>query len=183
MKKITELTETRWRTIYLKDGYGDRIRTTEEYVAKRQVKTPSSGIRFTHFLIDGLLFQAFVSIVILFFFFLTLISDYGLFLFQIVQSIFIVFLYPALYTFFEYNWQKSPAKFLTKTRVIDEFNNPPDLRTIMLRSLIRLTPFEFLSWLDSDAQGWHEKWSKTWVVTEDEHEKLKSLQIEQSKNM
>lgn len=38
MKKITELTEVKWRTVYRKDAYGNRERDTEDYTAKRPVK-------------------------------------------------------------------------------------------------------------------------------------------------
>lgn len=68
---------------------------------------------------------------------------------------------------------------LTKTVVIDEYGNKPDLGTLLLRNVIRIVPFEHLSCLGGKySYGWHDKWSETWVVTETERDELKRLQLE-----
>lgn len=59
----------------------------------------------------------------------------------------------------------SPAKYLTKTRVIDYNGNKPGLKHIAIRTLVRLVPFEFLSFFSND--GWHDKWSETLVAKEE----------------
>lgn len=51
-------------------------------------------------------------------------------------------LFPFLYFVCEYFWQKTPGKFLTKTIVIDEYGNKPDVGSLLLRSLVRLVPLK-----------------------------------------
>ena len=100
---------------------------------------------------------------------------------ELLSTLVLLLLYPAMYTFCEFKWQKTLGKFLTKTIVIDEYGNKPDLSTIIARSLIRLVPFEPISCLGDDySNGWHDRWTKTWVVTEEELKILKKLQAEQS---
>lgn len=184
MKKITELTENRWRTVHLKDAYGNRERSTEEYTAARPVKSINAGPRFGHFIIDLLAYQVIVYMVNYIFeitinainFSVSFNLTIGL-----INSIVLLLLYPAYYAFFEFKWQKTPGKFLTKTLVIDEYGNKPDFRSIVLRSLIRLVPLDAISCLgDNYSHGWHDKWSNTWVVSEAELSEIKKLQAEQS---
>jgi hypothetical protein len=56
MKKITELTEIRNRTFFRKDAYGNRYRDSEEYIVYRNVRTAGLGMRFAHFMVDGIIF-------------------------------------------------------------------------------------------------------------------------------
>ena len=183
MKKITELKQVRWRTTHHRDAYGNLIKDKEEYTANRPVKSVSSGPRFGHFIIDFLAFQIVIYIVDYLFKLLVASTDFnsGISLtVGLISNIVLLLLYPALYAFCEYKWQKTPGKFLTKTIVIDEYGNKPELRAIILRSLIRLVPFEPFSCIGDDySYGWHDRWAKTWVVTEDELAVLKKLQTEQ----
>ncbi len=59
---------------------------------------------------------------------------------------------------------KTIGKYITKTRVINEYGETPDFGTILGRSLARFVPFEPFSFLGSEPTGWHDKWSKTMVV-------------------
>ncbi|UOE48240.1 RDD family protein [Mucilaginibacter sp. SMC90] len=59
----------------------------------------------------------------------------------------------------------SPAKFLTKTRVIDYDGNKPSVKKVIIRTLCRLIPFEGFSFFAND--GWHDKISETTVVKEE----------------
>ena len=183
MKKITNLTETRWRTVHYKDEYGNRYRDQEEYVAKRPVKTIGTGPRIAHYFVDLFLFY----ILMFFLQFLFVIShilseqneiatESADFAFNVVALL----LYPFFYTVCEHFWQKTPGKFLTKCVVIDEWGNKPDLKTIILRSFIRLVPFEAFSCFDSHSYGWHDRWSNTWVVPLEELNEIKKLQNEES---
>ena len=56
------------------------------------------------------------------------------------------------------------AKFITKTKVITENGEKPDISTILIRTLCRFVPFEAFSFLESGSTGWHDRWSKTIVV-------------------
>lgn len=183
MKKITELTEKRKRTEYVKDAYGNREKKTVEYIAKRSVKTITPGPRFGHYFIDWIAFHIVIYIVNFMFGLMAVITQSSpstqltIALFQLIT---ILLLYPALYAFCEFVWQKTPGKFLTKTIVIDEYGNKPAAQTIILRSLCRLVPFEPFSCFGDHSHGWHDRWSKTWVVTLDELAEIKKLQAEQS---
>ncbi len=184
MKKITELTEVKWRTVYRKDAYGNRERDSEEYIAKRPVKSIAYGPRFGHFMIDFIAFQVIIYLVDYLLLMLINLTSFNISLnltLVLFSRIVLLFLYPTLYAFCEYKWQKTPGKFLTKTLVIDEYGNKPNLRAIVLRSLIRLVPFEPFSCLsDTYSKGWHDRWSKTWVVDEDELNTIRTLQAEQT---
>lgn len=183
MKKLTELTETKFRTTYKKDAYGNRIRGKEEYVGKIRLKTIKAGPRFGHFFIDSICFQI---VLMLFQFILGLYaialndSPFGLTL-ALFTSIISLLLYPFLYFMCEYLWQETPGKLLTKSIVVDEYGNKPTVRQIILRSLVRLVPFEGLSCLNTHSYGWHDRWSETFVFKKDELERLKKIQLEQSK--
>ena len=73
----------------------------------------------------------------------------------------IMFVY---YLLFEAVWGKSPAKFITKTKVITENGNKPDFRDIFVRTLCRFIPFEQFSFFSSNPIGLHDRFSKTLVV-------------------
>jgi uncharacterized RDD family membrane protein YckC len=65
-------------------------------------------------------------------------------------------------------WSKTPAKFITKTKVITEKGEKPELSNIIRRTLIRFIPLEPFSFLSSDRpKGWHDRWSKTMVVDDE----------------
>jgi len=69
------------------------------------------------------------------------------------------------YVMFESIWSKTPAKFITKTKVITENGEKPDYKTIFIRTLIRFIPFEVFSFLSPERpRGWHDRWSKTIVI-------------------
>lgn len=71
------------------------------------------------------------------------------------------------YSFFEGFTGRSIGKFFTKTKVVTEEGGQPDFGTIFVRSMCRSIPFDALSFLGSEASGWHDKFSKTRVVTID----------------
>ena len=183
MKKITELTEKRKRTEYVKDALGNRERRTVEYIAKRPVKTVKQGPRFGHFFVDWILFEIIIYLVDYIFDILIAItnaSETTQLTIHLFQGITTLLLFPALYAFCEFVWQRTPGKWLTKTVVIDEYGNKPSGGAIVLRSICRFVPFEPFSCLGDYSHGWHDRWSKTWVVTLEELEQLKKIQAEQS---
>jgi uncharacterized RDD family membrane protein YckC len=59
---------------------------------------------------------------------------------------------------------RSPAKYFTKTIVVMEDGSRPGLITIQMRTLLRILPFEALSFLRGRALGMHDKNSGTFVV-------------------
>ena len=73
-----------------------------------------------------------------------------------------LFLYYALT---EYFFQRTLGKLLTKTIVVDQDDEIPDLSSILLRTVCRFLPLEPLSLLISGKQlAWHDKLSGTKVV-------------------
>jgi len=75
------------------------------------------------------------------------------------------FAYIFLYFFLsEMAWQRTPAKFITGTKVITFEGTKPMPGSIALRTLARFVPFEAISFLDYRVYGWHDKWSRTFVV-------------------
>ncbi|MEM9887225.1 MAG: RDD family protein [Bacteroidota bacterium] len=68
---------------------------------------------------------------------------------------------------FEYAFGKTPAKFLTRTKVVTQDGERPTFLTIMGRTLCRFIPFEQFSFLGSRAVGWHDSISRTRVVRDE----------------
>lgn len=184
MLKITELTEIKYRTIHHKDAFGKRVRGQVGYRARRKVRTVKSGPRFAHFFIDVMAFQILLVIVQFILGLLQSAVGYDSLVGQTVvlmSTIGLLLFYPLMYVVTEYYWQQSPGKYLTKTVVINEYGNKPDLSQVVLRSLIRMVPFEPFSCAgDTHSYGWHDSWSETFVVPKEELENLKRLQKEQA---
>ena len=80
---------------------------------------------------------------------------------EFLLGMLLMFIY---YTVTETLWGRSLAKFITGTMVVNEDGSKADLQTILIRSANRLIPFEFLTFLQNGARGWHDSNSKTYVV-------------------
>ncbi|HSW97243.1 MAG TPA: RDD family protein [Candidatus Saccharimonadales bacterium] len=71
------------------------------------------------------------------------------------------------YFIFELIFSKTPAKFLTKTKVVLKNGNKLTYKIIFLRTIIRLIPFEGITFLFSHHPvGLHDKVSGTLVIDE-----------------
>jgi uncharacterized RDD family membrane protein YckC len=80
----------------------------------------------------------------------------------IISTVF--FLY---YFLFETFLQRTPAKYITRTKVITRDGNKPGIGTIARRTLCRLVPFDPISAIGtpSDERSfWHDRWTQTLVV-------------------
>lgn len=78
-------------------------------------------------------------------------------------------LIPFVYYFIsEVLWAKSPAKFLTKTKVVTEAGGKPTASQVATRSVVRLIPFYPLIFLFTTKAGhrigWHDRFAHTLVV-------------------
>ncbi len=71
----------------------------------------------------------------------------------------VVFVY---YAGFEAILGRTPAKFVTGTRVVGADGGRPSLAQILGRTLTRFIPFEALTFFGH--AGWHDRWSGTRVV-------------------
>ena len=67
------------------------------------------------------------------------------------------------YLGFEAAFGRTPAKFLTGTKVVDVNGGRARFTQILGRTFSRFVPFEPFSFLGS-GHGWHDRWSDTRVV-------------------
>lgn len=70
----------------------------------------------------------------------------------------------AYYTLLEALTGKTIAKMITKTKVTNHQGDRPHLLILLVRSIIRLIPFEPFSFLNSESSGWHDKMTDTIVI-------------------
>lgn len=79
-----------------------------------------------------------------------------------------LFLGFAYYFVSEMIWAKSPAKFLTKTKVVTDTGGKPSASQVAIRSLVRLIPFYaifFIFTTGKDRRGaWHDRFAHTLVI-------------------
>jgi uncharacterized RDD family membrane protein YckC len=80
--------------------------------------------------------------------------------------LYILPMYLLYYIVMEGTLGRTVGKYLTNSTVVDEDGYKPSFVKILIRSICRLIPLEALSFLVSDAVGWHDKLSKTRVVVE-----------------
>jgi len=79
---------------------------------------------------------------------------------------------PGYYLLFEATAQASPAKMILGRKVVNEYGEKPSFNQILARSYIRFIPFEIFSCLGE--LGWHDTWTKTFVLRKKD---LKDLQL------
>jgi len=154
--KISDLLEDRLITRNVRDENGYIQRVEEWHRYKVPIKELSSGLRFVNFIVDTTI----VSIVIYVFIF----DSFGIYLLSLL----------IYYLFSELLFQRTIGKFFTKSIVINEYCEKPDFGSIILRTLIRFVPFEIFSFLMSN-RGWHDIWTKTYVIKVSRLKKLKEL--------
>ena len=136
------------------DGMVRQVSRTFKH--KLNVKTINAGLRFVHLIVDYFIFVVIVQLLQL--------IPYGNRYLLTLSSIFALLLYPLFYAIMEYKFQQTPGKMITGHVVINNYAEAPHFNTCLLRSLIRLVPFEGFSCASSPSRGWHDKWSKTYVV-------------------
>lgn len=73
-------------------------------------------------------------------------------------------LYLAYYVAFEAATDRTIGKYITGTIVVKEDGSKPEFTDIFIRSISRFVPFEALSFFGKSGRGWHDKWSKTYVI-------------------
>ncbi|NLA48703.1 MAG: RDD family protein [Bacteroidales bacterium] len=132
-------------------------------------KTASRGKRFANYLIDFIFLMIFSIILgIIVGIVLAIMSPSSRSIFEqdneLINYLFGSIVGIIYYCVLEATTGKTIAKFITKTKVVNEEGEKPDFGTILLRTLCRLIPFEPFSFLGSDNSGWHDKLSKTRVI-------------------
>jgi hypothetical protein len=81
---------------------------------------------------------------------------------QFVSRLILIVFFFLYYYFMEYYLKITPGKLLLRTRVVSEDHTELTAVVIFKRTLLRLVPFESLSFLGK--KGFHDKFSKTKVV-------------------
>ncbi|MEM1325993.1 MAG: RDD family protein [Bacteroidota bacterium] len=84
-----------------------------------------------------------------------------------IVSILLLLATPFYWILSEYFLGKTPAKYITKTKVVTADGRKPSFWTIVGRTLCRFIPFDWASFLGSRAVGWHDSISKTRVVKDE----------------
>ncbi len=178
--KITELKTVQKRKVRQKNAEGQIVVSEIEELALRPVKVASASLRIGNFFSDLILMQILWQILEYTAFSWWPAIDFdgqeihvGFF----TMIYFGILLYPFYYILFEGIWQRTPGKFLTKTVVINEYAQRPDLITVVLRNLLRLIPFEPLSGFVK--RMWHDRLTGTYVVLQTEQQTLQQLLHEQ----
>lgn len=112
-------------------------------------KNATLGKRFVNVVIDGIAVSVIIGILFS--------STDNLFISNLVAFIY--------YIYMEHSRGQTLGKMLTNTKVISTDGKQPELPMIILRTLIRIIPIEWISFLISDDQtGWHDRWTNTRVV-------------------
>lgn len=166
-----------FRTTHKKDAYGNRIRDREKYIGNKKLKCVETGRRIGHYLIDFICFQIIYQA---FMFLIGILAialaknEIALITINFYGALLGLLLFPAFYFLFEYKFQRTPGKWVTGTIVVNEYGEKLDAETALLRTIIRLVPFEPLSCFSDSNRGWHDKWSNTYVLQKKEYEEIKS---------
>ncbi|MFT4661473.1 MAG: putative RDD family membrane protein YckC [Patiriisocius sp.] len=177
--KITEI-----KTFYRRerDVYGNR--TVEDYqrAIPRKVQLVTGLPRLGHYIIDALIIGALLFGVNLF-----LLDDIYLgyafgfevkgYVYNLLPTIDQLIMTVGYYFICEKTMQRTIGKFATNSVVINEYAEAPESGSLIGRSFSRLVPFEAFSCFSD--RGWHDKWSKTYVVTTNERDTLRKLLNEQ----
>jgi len=125
--------------------------------------------RFINFIVDTIGYYVFSFIVGLLLGLLELIGFSGALEFianlgSLGSLVFGVVVMLVYFCGFEVPTQRTLGKFITKTMVVMDDGSKPTFQDILIRSLCRFIPFEAFSFLGSDARGWHDSMSNTYVV-------------------
>jgi uncharacterized RDD family membrane protein YckC len=142
-----------------------RVEVLLPETAPDDLQLATRGQRFANILLDSVGMYAFLFIVlvpatvvaqVMGFSAVTLVEQYSLLIGAALVLIY--------YGGFEALFGRTPAKLLTRTKVVNESGLPPTILQILGRTLARNVPFEPFSCLGDPPIGWHDRWSGTRVV-------------------
>lgn len=72
------------------------------------------------------------------------------------------------YFIMEFYLSRTFGKYFTKTLVVKLNGSKPNLKSILIRTLVRFIPVEFFSFLNNNSRGWHDTLSVSYVVNKHE---------------
>lgn len=168
------------------DQYGDSQENgTEEFskeTTKRKVEVVKGWLRFGHYVIDAIILGALNFCSDLIWIQSSGYDSFGgssssTFTYNLIPALDDIIIMVTYYFICEYTMQRTIGKFATNSVVINKYAEAPSPESLLGRSFARLVPFEAFSCLGD--RGWHDQWSKTYVVTTEERDTLKRLLNEQ----
>jgi uncharacterized RDD family membrane protein YckC len=121
-------------------------------------KKVTSLTRFVHFIIDSV-------IVLIIVFILTVPLDANVESQMLIGYVIIFIIIFGYYYILEAKYQKTVAKFITKTKVVTNDGKRPDKHDILIRTLCRFIPFDQVTYLFT-RNGLHDRFSDTVVIKE-----------------
>jgi uncharacterized RDD family membrane protein YckC len=138
--------------------------------------------RFLNWIIDGLIMLIIVRLTVNFIDSSEILNRINSF--DLIQTyVFWRIIFFIYYGFTEVLLSRSPAKYFTKTIVVMEDGSKPSPKTIFVRTILRIFPFEPWSFLRGRKLGLHDENSNTFVVIKskleqqiNEHLELVSLE-------
>ena len=111
----------------------------------------NKGTRIINFVIDIIIISITSNVLSTLFYFLN-------------SAIIYYCIYLVYYFTFEYYLSQTLGKMITKTKVVDMYNLKPSFMKVAYRTLLRLNPFDSLSYLFGQEQGGHDLISKTRLI-------------------
>jgi uncharacterized RDD family membrane protein YckC len=113
----------------------------------------NKGIRIINLVID-ITFIAIITLI--------LTAIFGLYIDRRLLFIIVLLCY---YFSMEYFTGQTIGKVITKTKVVDFKNTKPSLLKILIRTILRLNPFDSYSYLFGTELGSHDSLSRTLIIT------------------
>lgn len=172
-KRLSTLTISKSAPQVFVDAHGFRTESIKNINIPYVVPTAKPGIRFLYFIVDLIISSMLIGVISEGILNQLLNLNHGI---REVAEYFQLFLY---YFVFEATLGSSVAKEIFGYTVINDFGQKVTTKEAALRSVIRYVPFEFFSCLGDPSWGWHDKWTKTYVVKKSE---VKNIQLLLNKN-
>ncbi|MBG6060292.1 putative RDD family membrane protein YckC [Flavobacterium sp. CG_9.1] len=79
------------------------------------------------------------------------------------------------YLIMELYFSRTFGKYFTKTMVVKHNGSKPNVKSIVIRTLVRMVLIEAFSFLSDNARGWHDTLSVTYVVNK--HEFISKMKL------
>ncbi len=147
-------------------------------------KTASSSQRLIHWFIDSIFIIIFAYLMLLLISVAHVFSNAQMIKFSIFimknginswymsLALYFSFAFIIYYVVFEFFYERTPAKMITRTKVVNLKGTKASLSEILGRTFCRFIPFEVFSFLSIDAIGWHDSFSSTRIVKKTREENV-----------
>lgn len=156
------------------ESYSENTLQKEKYVERKTEfeiinKTAPIEKRFLNYFLDFIFLLVFsfllgMMLAVMFAIFAPSLLDYFDSDNRLIEYLFGLIAGMIYYSTLEVTTGRTLAKFITRTKVVDQNGNTPGFTTILARSACRFIPFEPISFLGGENSGWHDRISKTRVI-------------------